>query len=118
VINATSPVSYRVEIADTADSRNLGLMRRTSLAEDAGMLFVFESEVTRYFWMRNTLIPLDILYIAANGTIVDIQTMPPCVSEPCKTYPSRAKAQYALEINAGEAQKRGIDVGQTVVLPQ
>ncbi len=111
-------ISFNVEIADTADSRNLGLMRRASLAEGAGMLFVFDSDVTRYFWMKNTLIPLDILYIATNGTIVDIQTMQPCAKEPCPTYPSKAKAQYALEINAGEAQEKGIAIGQTVVLPQ
>lgn len=110
-------VLFNVEIADTPESRNRGLMRRTSLAEDAGMLFVFDSEVTRYFWMKNTIIPLDILYIATNGTIVDIQTMQPCEKEPCPTYPSRAPALYALEINAGEAQSRGIAVGQTVSLP-
>ncbi len=105
---------FVLEIADTQAERALGLMHRENLAENAGMLFVFSAERTLNFWMKNTLIPLDILYMDAEGVIVDIQTMhpQPGVSDSeLRTYPSAAPAQYALEINAGLAESLGFAVG-------
>jgi uncharacterized membrane protein (UPF0127 family) len=116
-IVAATNITYNVEVADTPDSRNLGLMRRDHLDADAGMLFVFDSQAPRYFWMKNTLIPLDILFISAKGAIVDIQAMTPCANDPCPLYASKAPAKYAIEINAGEASSKGIKEGQVVLLP-
>ena len=105
---------FVLEIADTQAERALGLMHRENLAENAGMLFVFSAERTLNFWMKNTLIPLDILYMDAEGVVVDIQMMHPQPGVPdseLRTYPSAAPAQYALEINAGLAESLGFAVG-------
>ena len=104
---------FELEIAATSEERARGLMHRESLPQDAGMLFVFSQESTLNFWMKNTLIPLDILYIDSMGVVVDIQTMETQIGAPTselRTYPSAAPAQYALEINAGLAAALGFEV--------
>ena len=68
---------FYLEVADSSEKRTVGLMGRESLGEDRGMLFVFESEHTLSFWMKNTLIPLDIVFVDENLTVVDVQTMRP-----------------------------------------
>ena len=80
------------------------------------MLFVFEGEQTLSFWMRDTLIPLSIAYIDAEGRIVDIQGMQPLDEAP-PHYVSAEPAQYALEVNQGFFEEWGVDVGDTVELP-
>ena len=89
-------------------------MARTELAENAGMLFVFDREAPRSFWMRNTLIPLSIAYITADGRIVDIQDMQPLDET---SHPSAEPAQYALEVNQGFFEERGVKVGDKAELP-
>ena len=89
-------------------------MERTELAENAGMLFVFDREEPRSFWMRNTLVPLSIAYIASDGRIVDIQDMQPLDET---SHPSAEPAQYALEVNQGFFAERGIEVGNVVEIP-
>lgn len=110
-----------IELAVTREEQVQGLMFREHLDENAGMLFVFEEERGLAFWMKNTLIPLDVLYLDANGVIVDIHTMQPCPPEAlqCPNYPSRDEAQYALEINAGRAEELGLEIGETleIILP-
>ena len=103
-----------VEIADDEAEQRRGLMERTELAENAGMLFVFDREAPRSFWMRNTLIPLSIAYIASDGRIVDIQDMQPLDET---SHPSAEPAQYALEVNQGFFAERGIEVGNVVEIP-
>ena len=103
-----------VEIADNDAERERGLMDRTELATNAGMLFVFEQEKPLSFWMKDTLIPLSIAYIASDGRIVDIQDMQPLDRT---SHPSAERAQYALEVNQGFFAERGIAVGDTVELP-
>ncbi len=103
-----------VEIADDTAEQRRGLMERTELAENAGMLFVFDREAPRSFWMRNTLIPLSIAYIASDGRIVDIQDMQPLDET---SHPSAEPAQYALEVNQGFFAERGIEVGNVVEIP-
>ena len=110
-------VEVRVEVADERAERQTGLMGRTELAQDAGMLFVFGWERNLSFWMRNTLIPLSIAYIAADGRIVDIQDMEPLDDEP-PSYASAEPAKYALEVNQGFFAERGVEVGGTVEIPQ
>jgi uncharacterized protein len=108
-------VEVRVEVADDTVSRTRGLMERTELAEDAGMLFVFEEEQQLSFWMKNTLIPLSIAYISSEGEIIDIQDMEPLDETP---HPSARPAQYALEVNQGFFEERGVRVGDRVELPE
>ncbi len=117
-INASGgdEVEVRVEIADEPSEQSRGLMNRTALGEDRGMLFVFDSESTLSFWMRNTLIPLSVAYIDSEGRIVDIQKMEPLDDEPPQ-YVSAEPAQYALEVNQGFFEERGVEVGDTVRLP-
>lgn len=109
------PVRVRVEIADDDAERARGLMERTALGENRGMLFVFEREQTLSFWMKDTLIPLSIAYIDAEGQIVDIQDMEPLDTTP---HPSAGPARYALEVNQGFFRERDIEVGDGVELPE
>lgn len=104
----------RVEIADSDEEQRRGLMFREELPENHGMLFVFEQEAPRSFWMRNTAIPLSIAYIDAEGRIVSIHDMEPFSEEP---VPSRGPAKYALEVNQGEFGRNGVGSGDTVQLP-
>jgi uncharacterized membrane protein (UPF0127 family) len=109
---AGGPVSFRVEIADEEMERQRGLMFRTSLAPDAGMLFEFDSSAPRAFWMKNTYIPLDIIYIGANGRIISIAAMTEPFSE--TPIPSHGAAKGVLEIAGGRAAQLGIDIGDRV----
>ena len=111
--------TFLLEVADTGEERARGLMNRPSLPPDRGMLFVWDDESVRGFWMRNTLIPLDILFIDGQGTVVDIQTMVPEPDVPASEltiYQSAAPAQQALEINAGAAERCDIAVGDAVTV--
>ena len=107
-------VEVEVEIADDEAKRLKGLMGRTELAENAGMLFVFEEEQPRSFWMKNTLIPLSIAYIDAEERIIDTQDMQPLDET---VHRSAGPAMYALEVNQGFFEERGVEVGDTVELP-
>jgi uncharacterized membrane protein (UPF0127 family) len=107
-------VPVQVEIADTPDQRQTGLMGRSALAEDAGMLFIFDQEQILSFWMKNTLIPLSIAYVDAEGRIVDIQDMQPLDET---SHPSAEPARYALEVNQGFFAERGVMIGDVVELP-
>jgi uncharacterized membrane protein (UPF0127 family) len=109
-------IEVRVEIADSPDEQARGLMERTALAEDRGMLFVFPEEEVRSFWMRNTQIPLSIAYMDSEGRIVDIQDMKPLDDEE-PHYVSAEPARYALEVNQGFFDERGVEVGDRARLP-
>lgn len=113
VINtAKGPQRFRVELADTDMSRSRGMMFRTSMAPDAGMLFDFKQEQMASFWMRNTLLPLDMLFIKADGTILNIhqRAIPHDESGVNSTGPVRA----VLEVNGGTVSRLGIKPGDTV----
>ena len=107
-------VVVRVEIADNLLEQARGLMDRKALQEDRGMLFVYPSERPLSFWMRNTLIPLSIAYIDAQGRITDILDMKPLDDRP-PHYVSSEPVQYALEVNRGFFDERGVKVGDRVV---
>ncbi len=107
--------TFQVEIADTAAKRTLGLMNRENLPEDQGMLFIFEDESEKSFWMKNTLIPLDMIFVDSNLKIVKIQkNAQPCKTITCTTYPSERPAKYVVEIGGGLSEKLGIEEGQTI----
>jgi uncharacterized membrane protein (UPF0127 family) len=99
---------FDVEIASTSAQQAKGLMYRRELAEDKGMLFVFSDEAPRSFWMKNTYIPLDIIFISADKKIINIEKALPCETDICPHYASQGPAQYVLEINGGLSEKLGI----------
>lgn len=105
---------FYVEVADTPEKRVKGLMLRESLDNGKGMLFEFQDEFPRSFWMKDTLIPLDIIFISKDKVIVNITTAGPCQTMPCKSYSSGKPAMYVLEINAGEASKKNIKIGDSI----
>lgn len=108
---------YNVELAMTPEEQMRGLMFRQNLAEDAGMLFVFNNESETAFWMKNTLIPLDIVWISSGNKIVYIQNnAQPCGDGYCPSIAPDAPAQYVLEVNAGQMQKIGAGVGDLVLI--
>jgi uncharacterized membrane protein (UPF0127 family) len=101
-----------VEIAADDTSRAHGLMDRTSMPEDHGMLFVFPSSAVQTFWMKDTLIPLDMLFLDAHRRVVAVQAnAQPCTADPCRIYPSTKPARYVLELNGGAAAKLGVHEG-------
>jgi uncharacterized membrane protein (UPF0127 family) len=100
-----------VEIADTDAERQRGLMGRTSLAEDAGMVFLFPGETAGGFWMKNTLIPLSIAFYDADGRIVRILDMEPCRREPCRIYDPGVAYVGALEVNQGAFRRWNVSEG-------
>jgi uncharacterized membrane protein (UPF0127 family) len=107
--------SFTVEIAATPAEQEHGLMDRTSMPADHGMLFVFPDSQPRTFWMKNTLIPLDILFFDAARHLVTIQAdAQPCKADPCKLYPSDTSARYVLELNAGTAARLGARKGDVI----
>lgn len=98
--------TYLVEIADNKEERSLGLMNRDSLDENRGMLFVYEEEIKPGFWMKNTKIPLDMIFMDKNWKVVDyFENVPPCEENPCEHYIPSNPSQYILEVNAGTAAK-------------
>lgn len=103
-----------IEIADSPEEHSQGLMFRTSLPEDHGMLFIFEQPSLYAFWMKNTLIPLDMIFINENQQIADIQTAQPCTSDPCPLYKPSQPVLYVLEVNAGFSERNNIKVGDKV----
>jgi uncharacterized membrane protein (UPF0127 family) len=108
------PVVVRVEIADSPAERRRGLMGRRTLAPRAGMLFVYERDATGGYWMKDTLIPLDIAFIGARGRILRIFTMAPCRRDPCRVYDPGVRYRSALEVNAGSLRRWGVRVGARV----
>src|ERR671919_1053712 len=101
-----------VEVPDDREEFARGLMFRSHLRWNAGMLFAFYEEEPRRFWMKNTLIPLDMIFVDSSSKIIDIkENVPPCKQEECPTYPSREPAQYVLEVNAGFVQEKGVKIG-------
>lgn len=103
---------FYVELAQTQEERSKGLMYREILDEDKGMLFIFDEEKEHSFWMKNTLIPLDIIWINKDKEIVHVEkNVQPCVEEKCETFKSSNKAKYVLELNAGQSDKSSIKIG-------
>lgn len=116
--------TFNVEVAKTQAEREKGLSGRDSLENNAGMLFKFSSSDIHMFWMKDTFIPLDVIWIN-DGKIVEMTTLDPVSSEPAvdesvaeeiPSYTPKEKANYVLEINAGTSQELGFKVGDKVVI--
>jgi uncharacterized protein len=107
--------SLQVEVARTPAEQSRGLMFRTRLPEDYGMLFIFERPGKNRFWMKNTLIPLDIVWLDARKRIIHIEyQVPPCQRDPCPAYGPSADSLYVLEVNAGVVHKRELRIGMAL----
>lgn len=116
-ITITTPNKQRIvlEIATTDEARQLGLMFRTSLESDRGMIFVFPDNTIRMFWMKNTYIPLSIAYLDMNGVVVHIADMTPLSLEGIS---SLYAAKYAIELNQGMFDTLNIKKGTRLTLPK
>ena len=108
--------TFYVDLANTFDKRERGLMYVSSLPQDKGMLFIYDKESRVSMWMKNTFIPLDMIFIDKKGTITEIVERPDTRSR--VTTISSKPIKYVLEINLGESTKRGIKVGDRVKIPQ
>ena len=105
---------FVLELAATDPTRKHGLMHRQSMPADHGMIFVFPDEEPLSFWMKNTLIPLDIVYLDRNGKVVSIRQMKPLDES---GVPSDEPAKYAIELNEGAAARAGVKVGDVLKIP-
>ncbi|GHA10205.1 hypothetical protein GCM10007989_00390 [Devosia pacifica] len=112
VNTSTGDFTFNVEVVDTPESRAQGLMYRENLADDAGMLFDFKGEQRVSFWMMNTLIPLDMIFIGADGVVrnVHVNARP---QDPT-SIPSDGPVQFVLEIPGGRSEEIGLEAGDTV----
>ena len=107
VTNNDNIINYIVEVADSKNDQEKGLMYRKMLNKKSGMLFIFKKEKVANFWMKNTYIPLDIIFIKENGRVDLIKKNVKPLN--LKTIKSKGKVIAVLEINAGEAEEFGID---------
>jgi len=106
---------FEAEIADSKEEREQGLMHRESLDLDKGMLFIYKTEDIYPFWMKNTLIPLDMIWISEDLKVVSIfQNAEPCEKDPCPTIKPLKRAKYILEVNGGVVVEKGIETGDVV----
>ena len=118
-ISTPTGVSLSVEIAETVDKRSQGLMFRKSLEADRGMLFIFPEMGNWTFWMKNTLIPLDILWMDESGIILHVESrVPICTKkdDSCPRYHSNRESMFVLEIPSGRAKELGLTPGTRLSL--
>lgn len=119
VIHATGgDVTLEVEIADSPEEREIGLMDREHLDPYDGMAFVWDEPVRASFWMKDTLIPLSIAFWDEGGEIVAMFDMDPCEAEPCRSYAPEVAVVGALEVDQGRLASVGVEVGDLVEIPE
>ena len=107
---------YDVEVVADGRSRMRGLQGRTELGKQAGMLFIFQESWPFRFWMKDTLIPLDMIWLDAVRKVVYVEhDVPPCQADPCPNYGPSQAALYVLELNAGETARLGLKAGDQMV---
>jgi uncharacterized membrane protein (UPF0127 family) len=112
-----SGAAYAVELARTPEEQAQGLMYRESLAPRAGMIFLFRDAAPHQFWMKNTMIPLDIVWLDETGRVLFVSAnTPPCRADPCPSYGPDLPASTVLEIAGGMAAKERVTVGSTIRL--
>jgi len=115
IISATGPHRFKVELAETPEQMTQGLMFRTSLAPDAGMLFDYKEPTMATMWMRNTLIPLDMLFVDAQGRIVNIHER--AVPQSDDVIAAAEPVRAVIELNGGTVARLGIEPGDRVIHP-
>jgi uncharacterized protein len=112
---ANGPVSFTVELATTSEERSQGLMNREEMADDHGMIFDFGATRPVMMWMKNTILPLDMVFLAPDGEVLGVAAEAVPFSETIISSPGPVR--YVLEINAGLAAEKGIAAGDKVVHP-
>lgn len=113
--------SVTAELAVTDEERQQGLMYREKLADDQGMLFIFEEEEIHSFWMKNMRFSIDILWLDKDRRIVHLEArVPPCAADPCPSYAPDRPAGFVLELQSGAAEKRGLKLDDRLdfILPK
>ena len=107
--------TVRLEIAATPAARARGLMGRRQVPEGTGMVFLYPEDVAEAYWMKNTLVPLSIAFVAADGRVVSVAEMTPCRADPCPSYPPAGPYRYAVELAAGAFGAAGVGPGAKVI---
>jgi uncharacterized protein len=107
--------TVRLEVAADPAARARGLMGRRQVPEGTGMVFLYPSDVAEAYWMKNTLVPLSIAFVAADGRVVSVAEMSPCKADPCPSYPPAGPYRYAVELAAGSFGEAGVGPGAKVV---
>jgi uncharacterized protein len=115
ILTAGGPRKFTIELALSGPQMEQGLMFRRSLAPDAGMLFDFQTPTNVTMWMKNTLIPLDMLFLDGTGQVIDIHER--AVPQSLDMISAKAPARYVIEVNGGTAERLGIKPGDRVVSP-
>jgi len=105
---------FDLELAETFAEHSQGLMFRENLPLNSGMLFIFEKEDDYSFWMKNTIITLDIIWINENKIVFIKRSAQPCINDPCESFSPNIPAKYVLEINGGLSEELGIIEGNEV----
>ena len=106
----------QLEVARTMAQQEMGLMNRTALAKDRGMVFLFDPPRRTAFWMKNTLIPLDMVFLLKGKVQAISSNVPPCQADPCPTYGPNALVDQVIELHAGRAAELGLKQGDRLVL--
>ena len=115
IYTTNSEIMVNVEVADTPQKQSQGLMYRENLKLDHGMLFIFDDESILSFWMKDTLIPLDMIFVDKTFRIINVvDNALPCNIEPCPDYSSEKPAKYVIEVNAGFAKTNDIEAGDFI----
>lgn len=109
-------LALRVQLAETEAERDTGLMHVTTLPAGAGMAFLFSGNTATSFYMKDTLLPLDIAFWDATGAIITTYTMQPCTADPCRLYDAQDSYVGAVEMSAGLLASAGVTAGDTVTL--
>ena len=109
------PVTVRLEVAADPATRARGLMERERVPPGTGMVFLYPADVAESFWMKNTLVPLSIAFVAADGRVVSVVEMTPCKADPCPSYAPGGPYRYAIELAAGSFGDAGVGPGARVV---
>jgi uncharacterized membrane protein (UPF0127 family) len=108
-------VKVRLEVAANPDARGRGLSRRASVPDGSGMVFLFPGDTDSAFWMKDTLVPLSIAFVGADGRVVAVREMEPCEADPCPLYQPQAAYRSAVELPAGAFDEAGVRPGDLVV---
>ncbi len=108
-------IVVKAKVADTPKEREIGLMSVTKFPKDVGMFFIFQKPEIQNFWMKNTLIPLDMIFVDEKMKIVNIvKNVPPCRNDSCTSYKSSSPVLYVLEVNAGQSDVWGLKAGDSL----
>ncbi|MEE4298064.1 MAG: DUF192 domain-containing protein [Pseudomonadales bacterium] len=117
VVITPSGAPLYLEVARSDTKRALGLMQRAEVPEGTGMLFLFEEDAPHSIWMWNCLVPLDLVWLDADGFITHLhENAPPCPERPCESYVPPSPARYVIEVGAGRAAASGLVPGARVML--